>query len=297
MPRTDSSAGRTYTDGEGNQYWSVTTILNQGIPKPALITWASAEASKSVIHHLAKPLEATRGLLEETLQEFIQPEKQKTQDNPFFGRLEKAVDAYNDRETPLGMIASGVKTHVEKGRKVFSNAHRQIRDEAADAGSEAHRAIELYILGEDVPELSERAQASFDNFLEFVKEYEPTWEASELTVYNKTHKYAGTLDFIADIPALGEGLTLCDIKTGKGVYPEVALQLAAYRFAEFAETANNNARVEMPETERAFVLHLRPDKWEVVPVKVEQEQLDMFRMAMQVAWFGRRGNGNTWIGG
>ena len=130
-----------------------------------------------------------------------------------------------------------------------------------------------------------------------MKEYEPTWEASELTVYNKTHKYAGTLDFIADIPALGEGLTLCDIKTGKGVYPEVALQLAAYRFAEFAETANNNARVEMPETERAFVLHLRPDKWEVVPVKVEQEQLDMFRMAMQVAWFGRRGNGNTWIGG
>jgi len=295
MPRTDSSAGRTYTDGEGNQYWSVTTILNQGIPKPALITWASAEASKSVIHHLAKPLEATRGLLEDALHTISH------EDNPEWetvcDRLKKSVDAYNDRETPLGMIASGVKTHVEKGRKVFSNAHRQIRDEAADAGSEAHRAIELYILGEDVPELSEKAQASFDNFLEFVKEYEPTWEASELTVYNKTHKYAGTLDFIADIPALGEGLTLCDIKTGKGVYPEVALQLAAYRFAEFAETANNNARVEMPETERAVVLHLRPDKWEIVPVKAEQEQLDMFRMAMQIAWFGRRGNGSTWIGG
>ena len=295
MPRTDSSAGRTYTDGEGNQYWSVTTILNQGIPKPALITWASAEASKSVIHHLAKPLEATRGLLEDALHTISHEDNPEWED--VCDRLKKSVDAYNDRETPLGMIASGVKTHVEKGRKVFSNAHRQIRDEAADAGSEAHRAIELYILGEDVPELSERAQASFDNFLEFVKEYEPTWEASELTVYNKTHKYAGTLDFIADIPALGEGLTLCDIKTGKGVYPEVALQLAAYRFAEFAETANNNARVEMPETERAFVLHLRPDKWEVVPVKAEQEQLDMFRMAMQVAWFGRRGNGNTWIGG
>ena len=295
MPRTDSDSGRTYTDGEGNQYWSVTTILNQGIPKPALITWASAEASKSVIHHLAKPLEATRGLLEDALHSITDD------DHPDWEvvceRLQKSIDAYNDRETPLGMIASGVKTHVEKGRKVFSNAHRQIRDEAADAGSEAHRAIELYSLGEDVPELSEKAQASFDNFLEFVKEYEPTWEASELTVYNQTHKYAGTLDFIANIPALGEGLTLGDIKTGKGVYPEVALQLAAYRFAEFAETANNNARVEMPETERAVVLHLRPDKWEIVPVKAEQEQLDMFRMAMQVAWFGRRGNGNTWIGG
>ena len=295
MPRTDSDSGRTYTDGEGNQYWSVTTILNQGIPKPALITWASAEASKSVIHHLAKPLEATRGLLEDALHTISHEDNPEWED--VCDRLEKSVKAYNDREIPLGMIASGVKTHVEKGRKVFSNAHRQIRDEAADAGSEAHRAIELYILGEEVPELSEKAQASFDNFLEFVKEYEPTWEASELTVYNKTHKYAGTLDFIADIPALGEGLTLCDIKTGKGVYPEVALQLAAYRFAEFAETANNNARVEMPETERAVVLHLRPDKWEIVPVKAEQEQLDMFRMAMQIAWFGRRGNGNTWIGG
>ena len=295
MPRTDSDSGRTYTAGEGNQYWRVPTILNQGIPKPALITWASAEASKSVIHHLATPLQATRGLLEDALHTISH------EDNPEWetvcDRLEKSVQAYNDRETPLGMIASGVKTHVEKGRKVFSNAHRQIRDEAADAGSEAHRAIELYILGEDVPELSEKAQASFDNFLEFVKEYEPTWEASELTVYNQTHKYAGTLDFIANIPALGEGLTLGDIKTGKGVYPEVALQLAAYRFAEFAETANNNARVEMPETERAVVLHLRPDKWEIVPVKAEQEQLDMFRMAMQIAWFGRRGNGSTWIGG
>ena len=188
-----------------------------------------------------------------------------------------------------------MKTHVEKGRKFVSNAHKRTKDAAADAGTEAHKAIERHILGEPIGDLGELAQASFENFLEFEKQLEPRWEASELTVFNPTAKYAGTLDFIAEIPALGEGLTLGDIKTGKGVYPEAALQLAAYRFAEFATTAHNNEKVDMPKTERAVVLHLRPDSWELVPVQADTEAFQMFLHVSNVAWFTRRGNGDSWI--
>jgi hypothetical protein len=289
--RKDRPDGRKYYDGEGNEYWSVTTLLNGGVPKQNLIPWAAAQASHSMVEELAIPAQATRQLLIDIKEAENSADIQEV----IWERLDKALTSYNDRDNVLGQLASGVKTHVEKGRKFVSNAHKRTRDAAADAGTEAHKAIERHILGEPIGDLGELAQASFENFLEFEKQLEPRWEASELTVFNPTAKYAGTLDFIAEIPALGEGLTLGDIKTGKGVYPEVALQLAAYRFAEFATTAHNNEKVDMPKTERAVVLHLRPDSWELVPVQADTEAFQMFLHVSNVAWFTRRGNGDSWV--
>ena len=289
--RQDRPDGRKYFDGEGNEYWSVTTLLSGGVPKQNLIPWAAAQASHSMVEELAIPSQATRQLL-------IDIKEAGTSEDlsDVLERGDRAIDNYSNRDIVLGQLASGVKTHVEKGRKFVSNAHKRTRDTAADAGTAAHNMIEQYILtGLWEKNENEMAQASFDNFLEFEKQLEPKWEASELTVYNPTAKYAGTLDFIADIPALGEGLTLGDIKTGKGVYPEVALQLAAYRFAEFAETAHGNDKVDMPKTERAVVLHLRPDSWELVPVQADEAAFEMFKAVMHVAWFTRRGNGDSWI--
>ena len=52
-----------------------------------------------------------------------------------------------------------------------------------------------------------------------------------MKVYSRTFGFAGTLDAICTI-AGRRGLL--DIKTGRsGVYPEVALQLAAYAHADF----------------------------------------------------------------
>ena len=292
--RKDRPDGRKYFDGEGNEYWSVTTLLNGGVPKQNLIPWAAAQASHSMVEELALPIQATRDLLVD-FENYLGTSDNRDLLEPLRDRLDKALSNYQDRNYVLGQLASGVKTHVEKGRKFVSNAHKRTKDAAADAGTEAHKAIERHILGEPIGDLGELAQASFENFLEFEKQLEPRWEASELTVFNPTAKYAGTLDFIAEIPALGEGLTLGDIKTGKGVYLEVALQLAAYRFAEFATTAHNNEKVDMPKTERAVVLHLRPDSWELVPVQADTEAFQMFLHVSNVAWFTRRGNGDSWI--
>ena len=52
--------------------------------------------------------------------------------------------------------------------------------------------------------------------------------ASERLVFSREHGYAGTTDLIG---TLNGRLALLDIKTGRGVYPEYKLQLAAYAVA------------------------------------------------------------------
>jgi len=55
-------------------------------------------------------------------------------------------------------------------------------------------------------------------------------EENERTVVSHKHRYAGTLDMLARIN--GDNLlTVIDVKTGKDLYPEVHLQLSAYRHA------------------------------------------------------------------
>ena len=52
--------------------------------------------------------------------------------------------------------------------------------------------------------------------------------ASEKLVFSREHGFAGTADLIGSINGR---LALLDIKTGRGVYPEYQLQLAAYAVA------------------------------------------------------------------
>ena len=67
-------------------------------------------------------------------------------------------------------------------------------------------------------------------FLKFQKDIAPKLIMNEQRVANFTHGYAGRLDRIYDIK--GE-LWLVDYKTSKDYYPEMGLQLAAYKNAEF----------------------------------------------------------------
>jgi hypothetical protein len=70
------------------------------------------------------------------------------------------------------------------------------------------------------------------------------------------------LDWIATI---GGRLTLGDTKTGKGVYPEVALQLVALARAEFIITRDGE-ELPLPAVDLLGVLHLRPRSWALLPV-------------------------------
>ena len=172
------------------------------------------------------------------------------------------------------------------------------KDERADIGSAVHRIIEARVLGEPIPAdlVNDEEMAPYlRNFLRFVDEWQVTFEASEMVVGNRTAGYAGTLDYLLrspliaaqfDIPA--STVLMGDTKTGgeldvKGVYPEAALQMAAYRKAEVA-WLRDGSTVPMPATHSTgVVLHLRPEGYRLVPVVCDDRVFAAFRIVQQAA--------------
>jgi hypothetical protein len=141
-------------------------------------------------------------------------------------------------------------------------------EEAIDRGTAVHAAIQAWVLEQPLPaDLTELEERYVLQFLSFLEAHQPEIYAAELTVFNRSQWYAGTLDLIAKLPRLpGAPLMLVDSKTGSGVYPESALQLSAYRRAEFAEVQDGRV-VEMPAVDACAVLHLTPDRWDLIPVE------------------------------
>jgi hypothetical protein len=135
------------------------------------------------------------------------------------------------------------------------------RDAAADAGTKAHDIAEAHVLGKPytVPEPDTDAGRTLGQFVAWLADWQPAFEATEAVVTNTTVGYAGTLDAICRLPRLGNRLLVVDYKTGKtGPYPEWGLQTAAYARAEQLWLPDGTA-VDMPAVDGALVLRLRPD--------------------------------------
>ncbi|MFI5525030.1 hypothetical protein [Streptomyces platensis] len=178
------------------------------------------------------------------------------------------------------------------------------KDERADIGSAVHRIIEAHVLGQPIPAdlVNDPEMAPYlRHFLRFVKEWHVEFEASEMVVGNRTAGYAGTLDYLLRSPLIAaefdipEGTVLMgDTKTGgeldvKGVYPEAALQMAAYRRAEVA-WLRDGSTVPMPATHSTgVVLHLRPEGYRLIPVECGDDVYAAFRIVQQAAdWVSGR---------
>jgi hypothetical protein len=230
--RTTTRAGRFYTDKDGNKYWSVTTIIGGGVPKPALPRWASKSAAEWAVANLE----------EITM-------------------------------LPPGEAIARIK-----------EAPWKYAEARADIGTRVHEAIEAYVLDKPMPGWDADVAPYMAQFERFLVDWKPRFEASELSVFNRTEAYAGALDFIAHIPALGPGLQIGDVKTGKGVYPEVSLQLAAYRHAEFIET-KERVQSALPQIDGGVVLHIAPDKYELIPVECGEPELMVFKYAREIFRF------------
>lgn len=119
-------------------------------------------------------------------------------------------------------------------------------------------------------------------FERFLAAHTPTFEATEATVYNRAQHYAGTLDAILTL-ADGRKL-LVDYKSGKAVYPEVGLQLAAYRYAEFIGMPDNT-EAPMQTVDGCAVLHLTPDAFTFQEVRADQDVFNAFLYARETFRF------------
>ncbi len=160
-------------------------------------------------------------------------------------------------------------------------------EDRADVGKAIHAAAEAWVLKKPLRgDFLEEEQKAIGHFLDFVDRLKPRFILTEASVFHRRQKYAGTLDAIPWDPGDRDFVRLLvDYKTGgdieedKGVYPEVALQLAAYGRAEFIG-APNGAEVPLPEVDGAAVLHVQAGGWRLVPVDALRD--DVFKAFLYV---------------
>ena len=226
--------GGRYVLSETEQPYSVTTVLNGGLPKQhVLMGWAARVAALAIL------------------------------DDPSLS-VEEAVG------------------------KIYEK-----RDSAGGKGTTLHAWAELVTKGvtPDVSLLPEALQPQGRAFLKFCQDRQPEVLMNEFMVYAPDLYAAGQVDrclrFPSDTYAEGEA-DILDLKTGRGLYPEMFVQQAVYRHAmnttgkgfRRAVDAEGNSFIEwypVPKCRKTFLLHLR-DTGDYSLVQGEGS-LDVFRAA------------------
>lgn len=244
---TTTNKGRYYV-WRRERFFSVTTIIKGGVPVPFLVPWAAKMTALAALKHRDKIDLLLEG-------EDIKWGRDGKPKSPGASAAYKFLTGYRDDE----------------------------RDQAADLGSLVHDAIEAHVLGQPFPEVIGPAAAIMDRFREFVELYQPEFLAAEAPVFSRSQKYAGTLDFIARFPTLaGEPTLLVDTKSGRGVYSEAALQLAAYRYADGFLAMPDGSEASVPQVDGCAVLHLRPKFHRLIEVRADEEVFQAFLYAREI---------------
>jgi hypothetical protein len=152
-------------------------------------------------------------------------------------------------------------------------------------GTAVHDLAAKLAAGAEV-EVPDELLGHVDAYLQFVEQWHVEEIAVEAMVLSRRWHYAGTLDLLAHVDGGGgaDGVSLIDWKTGaSGVWPETALQLAAYAHAE--TIVLDDAEQPLPPIAHAYAVHLRADGYSVHPVDVSDETFRSFLYAQQVARF------------
>ena len=247
---------------DDERHWSVTTIIGC-LDKPALLYWAAEQTAVAAVNS-ARTLEA---------------------------RVEE----------------EGVDTVVKWLRDARFRRDRTQRT-AAELGTEVHAACEAYALTGQRPDVDAEVQPFLDQFDRWAQEFQPVYQAAEVTVYSPSYGYAGTCDAFL---TLGGVRCIVDYKSSRKSfdnrgnpttpYPEVALQLAAYRHAEMAAVwrprrmeqyrrryyllgaAEREMAVPVPEVDTGLVIHITPDHCDAYPVECGPDIFESFLFVQEAA--------------
>lgn len=235
--RVDTARGHHYVDATNARVPGVTTALDGGLPKKALINWAGTATA------------------------------------------EAAVDRW-DELAELGPA---------KRLKELQGARYAEKDKAAKRGTEVHGYAERLIHGDRI-EVPEELAGHVEAYARFLDVFKVEAVAVEFGVASYKHGYAGTTDLIADIvvPRLGKKRLLLDLKTSRsGIFGEVALQLAAYRYADVIIGKGEDPETRMIEVEGCAGIHVRGDGADLVPVTADEAVFRSFLYVKQVYEFDK----------
>jgi len=156
---------------------------------------------------------------------------------------------------------------------------------AALNGTQIHAHAERLVAGEPV-EVPPAQRAAVQALARLMDAWHMEPVLSERPVLHPGHKWAGTFDLTCGIRGT---LWLIDWKTGKSIYPETALQLAAYAHAAYVQHEDGRLMEWVPP-ERAAAVHITADSAELLPIDwaITEEAYTVFRYAAQVsAWSDR----------
>ena len=181
---------------------------------------------------------------------------------------EAALSLYAD-----GSLASMLNSVGNDGTiKALTSRSSWQRDEAAQLGTEVHRLADDHINGRGYD-----PEGRAEPIRKRVEAYADWWQASgwtlrlsEAMVVRPTDGtpilgWGGTFDLLAKD---ADGRTvLADIKTGKGVYREAVLQLAAYGLATLVQFTDGKV-YPLPAIDRYVILHVTLDGVREVEVSV-----------------------------
>lgn len=156
----------------------------------------------------------------------------------------------------------------------------------AGAGSAVHQAIDRHLKQVSGNALADEERGLYEAALAFLSNYEPDVLHSEVTVYSRRHLYAGTADILARI---GGVPTVIDFKTGKAVYPEYAIQLASYAFADFAADGDRERPLdELGPFRSGIIVRLSNDgRYEAVRFRLDHDLFAVFLAAKAIHSYQR----------
>lgn len=188
---------------------------------------------------------------------------------------------------------SGVEQLRAMGRGPMVQALKEVpfqkRDEAAVRGTDVHALAEQLVAGGEV-EVPEHLAGYVDACVAFLDEWRPVPLVIERPLAHRAHWWAGKPDMFAGLP---DGrIVLFDWKTsGSGIWPEAAFQLAAYSHAEFYLDEDGTEH-PIPKADLCAAIWLRPDGYDVVPLKADDEVYKEFRHIAYVSAAAKRSKGS-----
>lgn len=271
----------TQADSEDLQLWSVTTIIG-ALDKPALLYWAAEQTADAAIDYQA----TWTAMLQDTGRQ----EATKWLRDARFRRPKDKLSAAD-----LGTIT-----------------HKVCEEYALTGSRPDHDFITEQISAKltDTTNLQAEADtvtAMLDQFDGWLQQFTPAYQATEVAVYNTTFGYAGQCDAMLTIDGVR---FIADYKTSRETYDargqlrkpypdQVALQLAAYRYAEHAAVwrprrmekfkrryyllspAERDMAVPVPEVDTGLVIKLSPESCLAYPIRCDKEVHNAFLYVLE----------------
>jgi hypothetical protein len=248
---------------DDHRLWSVTTLIG-ALDKPALLYWAAEQTAICAVDQLA---------------------------------------------TVQAMVNDGDRADVVKWLRDARFRRPKGERSAAELGTAVHEACEQFALTGTRPDVDDDVAPFLNQFDAWCDRFQPVYEAAEVTVYSPQYGYAGTCDAFLSVDGVR---CIVDYKTSKksvdargkatSPYPEqVALQLAAYRYAELAAVwrprrmeqfrrryyllgeAEKAMAVPVPEVDIGLVIHITPEHCEAWPMECGAEIHKAFLYVLEAA--------------